>query len=70
MRCLVLVASLTLTAAAADQKAAIALYGQAVLTAFGEVENALTNDRALEQKLLAVSSPPLGGVGRQDLRKS
>jgi multidrug efflux system outer membrane protein len=28
----------------ADQKAAIALYGQAVLTAFGEVENALTNE--------------------------
>jgi len=28
----------------ADQRAAIALYGQAVLTAFGEVENALANE--------------------------
>lgn len=34
----------------ADQKAAIALYGQAVLTAFGEVENALTNELLNEER--------------------
>jgi outer membrane protein, multidrug efflux system len=34
----------------ADQKAAIALYGQAVLVAFGEVENALTNELLNEER--------------------
>ena len=34
----------------ADQRAAIALYGQAVLTAFGEVENALTNELLNEER--------------------
>lgn len=34
----------------ADQKAAIALYGQAVLTAFGEVETALTNESINEER--------------------
>ncbi len=38
--------------ATADQATAIAAYGQSVLTAFMEVENALTNERILARRLI------------------
>lgn len=41
-----------LEVATADQATAIAAYGQSVLTAFMEVENALTNERILARRLV------------------
>jgi len=40
-----------LEVATADQKAAMAVYGQSVLTAFMEVENAIANERIFTQRL-------------------
>jgi len=55
--------------ATADQKAALAVYGQAVLTAFREVEDALANERLFEERESFLLSVVRNNEGALDIAR-